>query len=82
MELEQLVGEHECTEIPPSLFGPTGDLRHSNKFALIKLLMDETKVHTVDDLPYEENLASAVITPSIDGHFDQVKHFKMWKDVT
>ena len=59
--LEQLVGEHECTEIPPSLFGPTVDLRHGNKSALIKLLMDETKVHTVDDLPYEENLASAVI---------------------
>ena len=54
VDLHELVGKHECANMPPALFDSNGSLRHGNKSSLVKILMDEAGVCSSSDIPADE----------------------------
>ena len=51
--LQGLLGEHECTEFLPSLFDFEGRMRKGNKSTLLKVILEDTQVKCLDELPNE-----------------------------
>lgn len=58
--LHKLEGEHECTDILPPLFDSVGCLRHCNKSAILKVILEDTKVNSMNHLP-DQNTNTAVV---------------------
>ena len=49
-----LIGNHECSETPPSLFNEDGTIRATGTNAsLVKVLMEETCVRAAPNLPQQ-----------------------------
>ena len=60
-----LIGNHECSKTPPSLFNEDGTMRAAGTNAsLVKVLREETVVSAVPNLP-QHNLKTAVVVDAI-----------------
>ena len=46
VDVTQLIGNHECSSSPPSLFDDDGKMRYTGSRAtLIKAILEQTKIH-------------------------------------
>lgn len=52
VDIEDFIGKHECSKMPPSLFDDEGNMRAAGtKASLVKALKESTGVTNVDSLP-------------------------------
>ena len=61
VHIEKLVGEHECPDIPPSLFDTDGSLRKGNNSTLVKVILEDTQVRSVKTLPDEATNTAVIV---------------------
>lgn len=50
LNLLAFIGNHECSDFPPSLFQEDGSMRTDTKASLVKILKEETKVNSNPNL--------------------------------
>ena len=61
IELRELVGEHECTDISSSPFDKNRSLRQGNKSTLVEIAMNEVGVKRVSDLPSDGKDCAVIV---------------------
>ena len=61
LNIVDFIGNHECSDFPPSLFQEDGRIRTGTKANLVKVLKEETKVACVPDLPIEHRKTAVVV---------------------
>lgn len=61
VRIDDLIGRHECTTIPPSLFDTSGRLRRGTKSTLVQVLLKETETNEANVLPSEQKETSVII---------------------
>lgn len=81
VHLHELVGEHECTRIPPSLFDSEGCLRQGNKSTLLKVLLEDSKVKNMNHLPVQNTNTAVVIDAMYAIHRWSFRPGETFKDV-
>ena len=60
LDIADFIGNHECSDLPPSLFQEDGNMRTGTKSSLVKVLKEETKVSTTD-LPKDCRKTAVVV---------------------
>lgn len=55
------IGNHECSEFPPSLFQEDGSMRTGTKASLLKILKEETKVNSIPNLLQDGKKTAVVV---------------------
>lgn len=51
VDITNFIGNHECSQTPPSLFTEDGEMRSVSKASLVKAIKDETGIHALSSLP-------------------------------
>ena len=64
VDIVKYIGNHECSNFPPSLFTSEGQMRTGNKANLIKAIKEETCVASLSTLP-ETQYKTAVIVDAM-----------------
>ncbi|KAJ3589116.1 hypothetical protein NHX12_009964 [Muraenolepis orangiensis] len=54
LNIVDFIGNHECSNFPPSLFQEDGRIRTGTKARLVKILKDDSKVTSIPDLPQDD----------------------------
>ncbi|KAK1900297.1 Mitochondrial import inner membrane translocase subunit TIM21 [Dissostichus eleginoides] len=60
LNIVDFIGNHECSDLPPSPFKEDGSMRTGTKASLVKILKEKTKVSSIPDLP-QDCLKTAVL---------------------
>ncbi|KAK1903960.1 Calmodulin-regulated spectrin-associated protein 3 [Dissostichus eleginoides] len=60
LNIVDFIGNHECSDLPPSPFQEDGSMRTGTKASLVKILKYKTKVSSIPDLP-QDCLKTAVV---------------------
>ena len=61
LDVVDFIGNHECSEYPPSLFQDDGRMRTGTKSSLVKILKEDTKVTSTHALPPNDRKTAVVI---------------------
>ena len=64
LNIVDFIGNHECSDFPPSLFQEDGSMRIGTKASLVKILKEKTKVSSILDLP-QDCLKTAVVVDAM-----------------
>ena len=79
--LEELIGEHECAEIPPSLFDFEGRMRKGNISTLLKVILEDTHIKCLDALPNETISTAVIVDAMYSNHKWSFRPSEKFKDV-
>ena len=61
LDIVDFIGNHECSDLPPSHFQEDGGMRTGTKASLVKILKEETKVTSIPDLPQNDKKTAIVV---------------------
>lgn len=61
VDIHDMVGMHECTDAPPSLFDQQGTLRRGVKSTLVNVILDEVELDKRNGLPDEHKSTAVVV---------------------
>ncbi|KAJ3604062.1 hypothetical protein NHX12_028803 [Muraenolepis orangiensis] len=61
LTIVDFIGNQECSDFPPSLFQEDGSMRTGTKTNLMKILIEETRVTSIPDLPQDDKKTAVVI---------------------
>ena len=61
VDIVNYIGNHECSNFPPSMFTEDGHMRTGNKANLIKAIEDETGLGLVSQLPGSEHKTAVMV---------------------
>ncbi|KAM3603902.1 uncharacterized protein V6R79_003817 [Siganus canaliculatus] len=61
LNIVDFIGNHECSEFPPSLFQEDGSMRTGTKASLLKILKEESKVNSIPNLLQDGKNTAVVV---------------------
>ncbi len=61
LNIVDFIGNHECSDFPPSLFQEDGSMRTGTKASLVKILKEETKVNSIPNLLQDGKKTAVVV---------------------
>ncbi len=61
VDMNDVIGQHECSDTPPALFEASGNLRSGTKSTLVPILLSETHVSPSAQLPDDQSPTAIIV---------------------